>query len=287
VATAQISPDSVEPAPQPPFPIQPDPDRAGPLRLLGRWEKVDRLLVGLPSTVHVSWQATQAVDTAGLTFRIRGRGADGSLLWEQAADPVRPLPETWPAGQVLRLAHRLTPYIADPEVSQAQQAQIEICAEQSGTILKCGEIGQPQIVNYAPVMELAQQPKHETGFRWAGDLALVGYDLLRSNQAISLTLFWRAGSAPPTELKRFVHATDLNQAIIAQSDDDLQNHGIPATLWRSGEYVMDQVALRIPEGGKPATLYVGLYDPLTGKRVPVQSDSGGAGNDGRAIVRLE
>jgi hypothetical protein len=59
------------------------------------------------------------------------------------------------------------------------------------------------------------------------------------------------------------------------------------TLWRPGEYFMDQVALKIPEGGKPATLYVGLYDPLTGTRVPVQSDSSGAINDGRAIIRLE
>ena len=174
--------------------------------------------------------------------------------------------------------------MADPGVAQAK---IELCAEQSGTTLACGEIGQPQIVNHAPVMELAQQPEHKTEFRWAGDLVLVGYDLLKSSEAISLTLYWRAGSAPPAELKRFVHATDLNQAIIAQSDNDLQNHGIPVTLWRPGEYVMDQVALKIPEGGKPASLYVGLYDPLTGKRVPVQSDAAGAVNDGRAIIRLE
>ena len=284
VASAQITPSAVAEAPQPPFPIQSESDGAGPLRLLGRWEELDRLLIGLPSTVHVSWQASQAIDTAGLAFRIRARDANGSLLWEQTANPVQPLPETWPAGQVLRLAHRLAPSMADPGVAQAK---IELCAEQSGKTLACGEIGQPQIVNHAPMMELAKQPEHKTDFRWAGDLALAGYDLLKSSQAISLTLYWRAGPASPTELKRFVHATDLNQAIVAQSDDDLQNHEIPVTLWRPGEYVMDQVALKIPEGGKPATLYVGLYDPATGRRAPVQSDSGGAVDDGRAIIRLE
>ena len=284
VATAQITPSSAAAALQPPFPIQSEPDSAGPLRLLGKWEEAGRLLVGLPATVHVSWQATQAIDTAGLTFRIRARGIDGSLLWEQAANPVQPLPASWPAGQVLRLAHRLAPNMADPGVAQAK---IELCAEQSGKTLACGVIDQPQIVNYAPVMELAQQPEHKTDFRWTGDLALAGYDLLRSSQAISLTLYWRAGSAPPAELKRFVHATDSNQAIAAQSDDDLQNHEIPVTLWRPDEYVADQVILKIPESGKPTTLYVGLYDPVTGRRAPVQSDSGDAVNDGRAIIRLE
>ena len=141
-------------APQPPLPIQSEPDSAGPLHLLGKWEELDRLLVGLPSTVHVSWQASQAIDTAGLTFRIRAHDANGSLLWEQTANPVQPLPEAWPAGQVLRLAHRLAPAAANPGIAQAK---IELCAEQSGKTLACREIGQSQIVNHAPIMELAQQ----------------------------------------------------------------------------------------------------------------------------------
>jgi hypothetical protein len=284
VATAQISSGSVAPAPQPSFPIESEQEATGPLRLLGKWEEVSSLFAGLPATVHLSWQANQSIDTGGLTFRVRARGVDGSLLWEQTANPAQPLPETWQAGQVLRLTHRLAPSTANPGETRAK---VEICAEQAGTILKCGEIGQPQIVNYTPAMELVQQPEFKTDFRWSEELALAGYDLLRNGQTISLTLYWRAGSAPVTELKRFVHATNLSQAIIAQSDDDLQNHGIPVTLWRSGEYVKDQVALRIPEGGEPTTLYVGLYDPLTGKRMRVQADSGGNVDDERAIIRLE
>ena len=67
----------------------------------------------MTSTLHLSWQAAEGLRTDGLGFMVRGIGPDGALLWEQVAQPATNVPESWQAGQVVRLAHADEPRFRD------------------------------------------------------------------------------------------------------------------------------------------------------------------------------
>jgi len=283
VATVQLAAGDPTAAPQPPFPLDARGGQTGSLHLLGRWEELGQLIVGLPATVHLSWQAPQTISTAGLAFRVRARADDGAIVWEQTANPDRPLPATWDAGQTFRLAHRLVPATARAGVTPAV---IEICTEQGRDAAPCEEIARSEVINQPPLLALPQAPDHGLRARWEGGPTLVGYNLAENTQTISLTLFWQAGASPSEPLKRFVHAVGPDQTIIAQSDDELRNGQIPLAFWRPDEFVVDPVNLKIPDGGVATLLYIGLYDPVTGKRSPVQAAAEGAIDDQRVVIHV-
>jgi hypothetical protein len=268
-------------APQPPLVVQAGQEGTGELRVLGKWETLDNLSVGLPTEAHLSWQAIQPIETADLRFRVRGRDANGVILWEQTSKPVESLPAVWPAGQVFRLGHRIEPQTPQTGTTEAR---LEICAQQADTVLACAQMGQPQVRNHSVLTALPVEPQHPYGADWSGQFTLAGYDWTQSSQTISLTLYWRKGNeAASGALKRFVHAVGADhETMIAQSDDEFQTDGIPAALWQPGEYVVDRIALPIPAASEVSQLYVGLYDPDTGKRLTVQLPSSVTAPDGRA-----
>ena len=270
-------------SPTPPFSVQ--ETRSGTdLRPVGSWESPDKLIAGAPADLHVSWQALRPLETRDLHFRLRATAADGRLLWEQLADPVMPLPGAWPAGQTYRVTHRL-----QPEASEAGQVSVslELCAEQADAALACAVVGQPTIVSRTPMLELPAPPQQTADARWDNALTLAGYDLARAGQAITLTLYWRTDMAPAAPLKRFVHAVNAGGEIVAQSDAPLESEGVPATTWRPGEYVVDRAVLDVPAGAQVSALYLGLYDPQTGERLPAYAASGDPLPEGRLTIDLQ
>lgn len=258
-------------APAPPYPVETSHANEA-LRPLGRWEPLERLASGAPADLHVSWQVgDRPLDTAGLRFELRATDPAGKTLWEQTADPIQPLPKTWPAGQTYRLAHRITP--ETPEAGEVE-ATLVLCAEENGEALACATVGRPRVVNRPPVTALPASPQQTSGAMWEETLALAGYDLGRAGDNVTLTLYWRVAAPPDAALRRFVHAVDPAGAIVAQSDAMPENGGLPMAAWRAGEYVTDAVMLTIPAGAEVATLRVGWYDPATGARLPVSDADG-------------
>ncbi len=288
-------------APAPPWPVSTGGPGPTALRPLGAWEPLTGLMAGIPAQVHLSWQATRPVATAGLAFRVAGRASNGATLWEQVITPTDTLPAVWPAGQVFRLAHRLLP---GSPISGTVEAEVEnLRRREHRPALRRPPRGRARWgANHVGVRAdragPADQHARADGFpptrrsirslpTGRAGSPLAGYDLAQSGQQITLTLFWRAGAnAVQAPLKRFVHATDAAHAILAQSDAALAAGGIPATLWRPGECVLDRLALQLPAGEQVAHLYVGLYDPDTGDRLPVQLSSGPPAADGRAALPM-
>jgi hypothetical protein len=91
---------------------------------------------------------------------------------------------------------------------------------------------------------------------------------LVQGQPLQVTLYWRAQGQTETSYKAFVHLTDAQGAIVAQSD------AIPAawtrltTGWLPPEVIEDAHALSLPTDLVPGTyrLVAGMYDPTTGRR---------------------
>jgi hypothetical protein len=98
----------------------------------------------------------------------------------------------------------------------------------------------------------------------------VGNMIVSPDQALDLTLVWRATDTPGTSYRVFTHLLDPNGQVIAQHDGFPADDTRPTTGWVPGEYLVDKHALVfLPERRDyrgPARLEVGFYDPESPNR---------------------
>ena len=97
-------------------------------------------------------------------------------------------------------------------------------------------------------------------------VALRGYRIDPAADGARLTLYWQALDFPRAEYSAFVHALDASGATIGQSDGPPA--AVPMWCWIPGEVVADERRLSVA-----TTLdgfAVGLYEPLSGQRLPVR-----------------
>jgi len=106
-------------------------------------------------------------------------------------------------------------------------------------------------------------------------IRLLGFDLPQATfdttQPITVTLHWHALSGEiPTGYTVFVHLLADDGRLIAQHDGPPAGGAQPTNEWLEGEYVSDTHELVWRDAGYsgPARLAVGLYDPLSGARLP-------------------
>jgi len=108
-------------------------------------------------------------------------------------------------------------------------------------------------------------------------IELVGYkldsDIVEYRGTIGLTLYWRSLSLANTNYTVFVHAVGPDQVIRGQWDSVPVQGTFPTSGWIPGEVIEDHY--EVPMNKKaPAwkyDIFVGMYDSLTGERLPVFS----------------
>jgi hypothetical protein len=119
-----------------------------------------------------------------------------------------------------------------------------------------------------------------------GDAAeMMGYDLpqtkLRASDEFHLTLYWHARNATDKPYTVFVHVLNANGVVVGQRDAQPLNGDAPTNTWQSGEYIADAYSFSIradaPRGA--ATVEIGLYDSLSGARLPVTDADGNSLGD--------
>jgi hypothetical protein len=105
---------------------------------------------------------------------------------------------------------------------------------------------------------------------------LVGKLVSRRDEQIDVTLHWHTRDAPQRALTIFVHLYDAAGALIAQHDGPPAQNYVPTLLWQPGDVVYDRHTLALPVSlaAGAYTLAVGMYDSLTGERLP--ATAGGA-----------
>jgi len=118
-----------------------------------------------------------------------------------------------------------------------------------------------------------------------GAVRLVGYGVERSEGGwLNVRLRWRAADEVGVDYAVFVHLLDQSGALVAQHDGLPQDGYAPTRTWRAGEVVDDRHSVALPPD-LPAGDYrlaVGLYDPLTGERLPLA----GGGVDSFTLVTI-
>jgi hypothetical protein len=93
-----------------------------------------------------------------------------------------------------------------------------------------------------------------------------------ANSLAEVVLGWRALDRPTRDYTAFVHLIDQEQAIVAQHDQPPGGDN-PTHLWVPNEIVRTSFLLQLPAGVEldDLTLRIGLYNPLTGERLPIMN----------------
>ena len=122
-------------------------------------------------------------------------------------------------------------------------------------------------------------PQHPLDLTLQGGHKLVGYDLIARAEPgapVNLILYWQPAGPTNIRYSVFVHLIDRDGNILAQDDREPADGQHPTTSWLPGETIADTHAIPFPQTdvSGPFGLAVGLYDPLTGRRVPFVNDAG-------------
>jgi hypothetical protein len=129
----------------------------------------------------------------------------------------------------------------------------------------------------------ATSPQRALDVRFDEGIDLAGYSVATDpSTGVALTLDWQSSGATSVPYTVFVHVLDRDGQMVAQLDAPPAAGVKATTAWIKGETVVDGREIPIPKGVTldGAKLEVGLYDPVTGRRV-------GAHVDGKDVDHVE
>jgi hypothetical protein len=109
-----------------------------------------------------------------------------------------------------------------------------------------------------------------------GWFRLNGYALpltLQPGDALALGLLWESLQPVDYDYQVFVHFLDRDGNKVAQRDGQPVQWLRPTSTWQAGEQIVDHYGLLLPDSTPTGryTIAVGLYDPVTGQRLPVSA----------------
>lgn len=237
-------------------------DPLGPPSLAGSWRSF-RLL----------WRADQR-PSRDLGRQIVLRATDGHE-WVVANGPILPSFPTskWPAGQLLaeRVRIQIPPVIPN--------GRFTLLLRRPDAIGLSIELGEVEVTGPARSFT---RPAVATPLdvRFGSFATLLGAQLgslgAQPGQAIEVTLVWEARGTADRSYTVFVHLVDPSGQIRGQVDQPPLKGRRPTDGWIRGEYLVDRYDPVLPSVA-PSGRYrveVGLYDAVSGQRVPIQNPDG-------------
>jgi hypothetical protein len=250
--------------PAQPFQLQPEnaaPFRFGPVTFLGYG--LDPTTARAGDTVALTWywraESAPAVD---LTVRLELLDAAGRAAAGWDLEPANGYGAAqWQPGDEWRGQQRLV--IPANLPGGVYPLTVSVAGQAGRQTLGALPVTAPERTFTPPPFQAA------SGAPFVGVGILAGYSVAREGPALTVTLIWRAAATPALSYKVFVHL-DGGGRVWAQSDAFPAGGARPTTGWLSGEYVLDPHTLTLP-ADLPAgayTLFVGLYDPVSGERAP-------------------
>lgn len=230
--------------------------------------------------------------TRNYSIAVRLVDAQNGLWWEEQVWPAGAPTTTWPVARriwydnhTLRIPadappglYRIEIYFTDPDT----QAKLPARAVASGVSLgEIAPVAYIQVGTEQPVPAYAL-PSAPT---FGGQITLLGSNLAAHAEAsatapLPIELVWRTLERPEKQYTGFVQLLDSAGRLVAQQDHPLNNNFIPSTLWEPGLILHDTYQIELPADLAPGTyeLIVGIYDPITGERLPVSRDGTEAGD---------
>ncbi|HXV43260.1 MAG TPA: hypothetical protein VEC96_09370, partial [Anaerolineae bacterium] len=236
-------------------------------------------------TLFLNWQAQRPLDGDTYLF-IHLFDVGQGQRWGQVNTPLTGLlfdAQRWPVGLTVPAIHHFTlpadapdgPYRFEiglyyPSSQQRLPVTMNATTPEADKLI----LGKFHIWRQPPLPP--QYPL--TNLQFGDSIALIGLDLpastLRPGQTLSYTLHWQALAPISKDYTVFTHLLDAAGNLKAQQDNAPQQGHYPTSWWDRGERVIDAYALPLPSDLAPGrySLRVGLYEPETGRRLPLQNE---------------
>ena len=189
--------------------------------------------------------------------------SDGTTAWGFYS---LELPPSTPAG-----VYTLTLTVEDVESGHLQGQPMSM---QSITI-------QPEVCNLASIPDA-----RDVNAVFGDELRLLEYQVHLEEQRLNLTLYWHAQRRMDVDYKVFVHVFNpRTDTPVAQDDAMPRRWAYPTTLWWPGEVVDDSIPIPLDTvPGDNYSIAVGVYDPISGERLPLVNGQGQLIPDGRLVL---
>lgn len=115
----------------------------------------------------------------------------------------------------------------------------------------------------------------------------LGSDAVSEGGVLTVTLFWQSDGRLTDGYHVFVHLLDADGQMVAQHDGEPIGGERPTWDWRDREVIQDEHILVIEPGspGDTYTLSAGMYDVVTGVRLPAVGSSGERLPDDRVVLQ--
>ncbi|MAT96477.1 MAG: hypothetical protein CL608_04980 [Anaerolineaceae bacterium] len=126
------------------------------------------------------------------------------------------------------------------------------------------------------------------GHQLGQDIVLLGYSVEpaqpQPQEVVAVTLYWRGERPLSQNGTVFVHALNAAGEMVVQSDSQPVQNSYPLDTWPAGMIIVDRHQLVWPGDDPLSQLAVGLYDPTTLVRFPVQNPDGTIDGNGQALL---
>jgi hypothetical protein len=264
----------------------------GEIQLLGYTLSTQRpLRPGEEVALPLYWQAKRDVTgDYGLLLYLRNE-TDEFVVGEASRLTGDTYPTTeWRKGEIL---HSWYDFTLPPDILPGEYRLLaEMIDKATGKILKEKELGD-LIVKDRPRLFEAPFIQHPLEVNLGDKVEFLGYDLnlepLAASETLFLTLYWRALDRTETSYKVFTHLLAEDDHIWGQKDDIPGEGTLPTTSWVKGEVVVDNYEIVMNEGAPDGKyrLKIGMYDPLTGERLPVVGEGGKIEGDGVLLGEMQ
>ncbi len=254
------------------------PTDIGPLRLLGYDRPAGPLRAGEAIPLTLFWQRRRSGEAS---FRLSLQLRQGDRIWRRETQhPIsEPYPPAaWQKGEIVREQWQALLPARAP--SGRYELFLRVTREDS-SLLSEVSLGQVDVIARPHRYELPT-PQFPTEVVFGQSARLLGYDIEPQQAApgdvLTVTLYWQALAEMDTAYKVFVHVVDANGQIRGQRDQQPLNGEAPTTTWVPGEVLRDRYTVALSPEAPPGryVLRVGLYDPVTWKRLPLTEGRGGA-----------
>ncbi len=124
-------------------------------------------------------------------------------------------------------------------------------------------------------------PGQRVDARLNDTVELIGYDLARTDSALTVTVYWGSIAETRADYTVFAHLIgpanpDTQTPIWSQDDTPPGRGAYPTSRWQAGEVIVDDYRLPLPANLPRGTyqIEIGMYLTKTGARVPVSDANG-------------